>query len=353
MDNFSAPTTETNPIPTQHNHNKPMFYFVLVFLLLLVGLGGFVLGKFYTENNTEEPIDETLPLVQKLKTLPTTDPTANWETYKLEKLYSKTKVNFEIKYPLEYGEPQKKNEVITWVDKTNNKIIFSVSWLNPDMIYDVESICRANMCTKIDEVITSDQKYIIPIQKPTIERQTDLKLSNNYLFSEIFNSNKIYSLTFATDMLTASEFKTILSTFRFLDETSITSTENWKTYTNGKYGYEIKYPETWTMDEVNLDKKSLFPPEKYKIFAITFEPVQIDKNEFLNKYIQQFSIVKQDRYGINGERIIAHINSSSSSLFIIFLPDKVANVIITGPYTKDTNINTEIDHILSTFKSIE
>lgn len=38
-------------------------------------------------------------------------------------------------------------------------------------------------------------------------------------------------------------------------------TANWKTYTNTKYGYELKYPSDWTFEEhQEYDSTSLYPP---------------------------------------------------------------------------------------------
>jgi hypothetical protein len=77
------------------------------------------------------------------------------------------------------------------------------------------------------------------------------------LSQECFETNKQYYLNI---------FNQILSTFKFLDQTS--STENWKTYTNSKYKYSLRYPDessglkSFTCNQGQYGDTDLFVLEK-------------------------------------------------------------------------------------------
>jgi len=182
-------------------HNRKLIIVVLLMIFLLVCTGVFAVYLLFTKSN------------------PIANVVSDWKTYQVKKSYKRTNISFEIKYPPEFGEPEQKSEEIKWVDK-NNKIKFSISWFNPDVMYDVESICMETLCNQVDEVAIIDQQNIVSIQKPTKKRQDQLNLSNGFLYAEIYNAKEAYNLTITTDVLPVADFKEILSTFRFLDTVS-------------------------------------------------------------------------------------------------------------------------------------
>ena len=59
----------------------------------------------------------------------------------------------------------------------------------------------------------------------------------------IEKKGKTYHISAVTDLSAQ-----IASTFRFTDQTLDIS--KWKTYTNEKYGFEIKYPPNWTTTDI-------------------------------------------------------------------------------------------------------
>ena len=61
----------------------------------------------------------------------------------------------------------------------------------------------------------------------------------------LFNSGFKYTLALQHSF-EKNNFNQILSTFKFLDQNQV-DTSNWKTYTNSKYGYLIKYPDNWVL----------------------------------------------------------------------------------------------------------
>jgi len=212
MENPSAPpTTDINP-PTLLNHPKPLLYLFLVILLLLVGLGGFVLGKFYTENKTEDSIVETLPIVKKPVSLPTTSPTANWKTYK-------TLAGLEFKYPAE----------INVCDFQNNILLE----------YELKSLCQVTQ-DRNNSLLTQEElnKVIEDFKNRINNKFTEAELSIEYnsdkskitFFNEIKNGDKtnifawfkyakgLYFIEISgKDRDLSLLFDQILSTFKFTE----------------------------------------------------------------------------------------------------------------------------------------
>lgn len=140
--------------------------------------------------------------------------TSGWETYQLDKQYKNAALHFKLSYPREW-QPKEEGENVAWYSIGKQKL-FTVSWFNPDFVYDVESVCRVGMCNKISEVSTS-QNITIEILKPIPERQKSLKLSNSYLQGEIVSSNRPIIPNFTTDVLSVDNFKAVLTTFSFTD----------------------------------------------------------------------------------------------------------------------------------------
>jgi len=140
--------------------------------------------------------------------------TTGWKTYQLDKQFNNATLHFKLNYPQEW-QPKEEGESVAWYSIEKQKL-FTVLWLNPDFVYDVERICRTGMCNKIAEVLTV-QNITIEISKPTPERQSAMKLSNTFLLGEIVKSNNIIIPIFSTEALSVDDFKTVLTTFSFTD----------------------------------------------------------------------------------------------------------------------------------------
>lgn len=140
--------------------------------------------------------------------------TSGWKTYQFDKQYKDAALHFRLSYPQEW-QPKEKTESVMWYSAEEQEM-FTVSWLNPDFIYDVESICRSGMCDKVSEVSTS-QNNTIEIWRPTSERQKALSLPDTFLWGEIVNSSKRIIPEFSTVALSVKDFETILATFSFTD----------------------------------------------------------------------------------------------------------------------------------------
>jgi len=258
MENPSTPlTTETNPTPIHSTHPKPLLYFFLVIVLLLVGLGGFVLGKFYTENKTEEPIDETLPIVQKPKALPSTNSTADWETY------TNDKSGLSFKYPSEMKfQPTSEGCGPVFFYPNTEKIWITVCgpYLNEKNANDFakKSIDRngTKLASREESLIGGEKAIKLEIKESTNQYSIEVyidDISYTALNANNITSNEkapivvyLYIQNLSQKEQSIAIFNQILSTFRFLDQNTSSMT-NWQTC-NDSRGFTMEYPLGFEMN---------------------------------------------------------------------------------------------------------
>jgi hypothetical protein len=85
--------------------------------------------------------------------------------------------------------------------------------------------------------------------------------------------------------LTKELFYLILSTFKFLDPTA-----NWKTYISNKYGYSIKYPQSWILKENGEGEVVTIESLKGISISQTANPAEDEKtNGFFNIIVRENS----------------------------------------------------------------
>jgi hypothetical protein len=128
------------------------------------------------------------------------------------------------------------------------------------------------------------------------------------------------------------------------------STTTWKTYTNTKYGYSIKYPETWNFNEVNneVSNFTVFIPSN----KIATEFINISVNDIKNYSKYKQGAIDQDYKPqvFNGVDILK-FDKREYDKEIIFPPsDKYHFLKIDFGYGHEGSMKVEVDQILSTFK---
>lgn len=142
---------------------------------------------------------------------------------------------------------------------------------------------------------------------------------------------------------------------------TITSTANWKTYTNTEYGFEFKNPPSWQNAEGTGDGYVMFQLSlawsrgDHAAWMSIVAESDIEKAiaRHVNQYVAGTKIEKREKIvvgGVKGELVFINITGRSSDLDRwVFLPHGGKTYIIgitfdVAPY------DTEFDQLLSTFK---
>jgi len=190
-----------------------------VSMLILFGttvLISYLTVKLKNSSSSVPPASERETKIPEPQTEQTGEATDS-KTYQFEKSYESSHLKFQIKHPVSW-QVKEGSEGVEWYMNDSEQSIFAISWLNPDYVYDVESVCRDDLCEKVIEVVTKDQKLTINILKPTTERLKSLDLPESYLFAEISNLDERVVPTFSTNSLQLETFDQVISTFQFLDQ---------------------------------------------------------------------------------------------------------------------------------------
>lgn len=216
--------TATPPTPTPSKPKNWPLIVVFIFSLLLFGVVLFLAWQNYQLRKQIIPVQPTpTPIISPL---PTTNPTANWKTYRNEAI--------EFKYPeyLEQGSLQisGSSNLQEFVDKDNKVALTFISAGNYNQLTgkpynSLEDRCGmpcSNLFTiRVDGVDAADRG------------------NSAYFFSH--HKELIYEFVLEEDTESSRQLlRQILSTFKFLDGQT-DETPDWKTYRTDVF--EFKYPE--------------------------------------------------------------------------------------------------------------
>ena len=142
----------------------------------------------------------------------------------------------------------------------------------------------------------------------------------------------------------------ILSTFKFIDKKDIST---WKTYRNDEYGFEFKYPGSWSIsprtDGINLSKGT-------DIKNINFE---LTNNRDRIDYVQQENQIRTYNLAEKNWQAFYHKENNPGELgdfrdtiaLITIFNDK--SFIIRLTPEDDLALDSEFNQILSTFRLVE
>ena len=222
---------------------------IIVILAIVIG------GLFWLQNKkkTQKQVANQ-PVLETSVTKPAApvDETANWQTYKNEK-YS-----FEFKYPQNWKTLERPfnptSDLLAAVYATNNKML------------DLADIDEPNREAGRGEII-----YSVEIKQHG--NTENYQLGTHYL--KVFSNDKL-DIFFIDDSRNSrkAEFDQIQSTLKF-NEILADETANWQTYKNEKYGFELKYPQAYIIQDTQdgvVVIKSPSKPESYDI------KIQINQN---------------------------------------------------------------------------
>ncbi|MCX6791441.1 MAG: hypothetical protein NT149_00160 [Candidatus Gottesmanbacteria bacterium] len=232
--------------------------------------------------------------------------TTNWKTY------INTKNMYSVKIPPGW-EPERGNPAGGYTDEelqeldrmywSKNNSSFSVQVLNSCTNLE---ICFKEFQTAADaSADTFGGRYTTKAFKttqgtyqgiPSIEARSTYGETVNAVKGIFFVYKGKLWLLETQSLPSFKEADQILSTFRFLDQT--TDTSNWKTYTDNDYNFLFKYPSVWEFDTLKYDNntskmvfldthKIVFPTENVHA-RLGLVNIQVQHHPKDTNYIQKF-----------------------------------------------------------------
>lgn len=222
------------------NNKKGFIGFpVLIAIILgIVVLGG---GAYIYKNKKAEAPAAVDTETQQINNSSSQTDTSNWKTYMSSEL------GISVQYPPDWvvdSDPkQSLMPMVAIYSKTN-------PLSTPDIIGEslVISIDTRTNIEQIRGLYNSSGRYQEQITTIGSQKAYQYKdMSTKTLTMYTTYKGKIY--TFNAVPFDDSLIIKALTTFKFTEPTTQTSTSNWKTYTNAQYGFEFKYPADFHINE--------------------------------------------------------------------------------------------------------
>ncbi|HUQ85727.1 MAG TPA: hypothetical protein VM077_05360 [Candidatus Limnocylindrales bacterium] len=259
MDNHTPPTQTTQPAtPRNPEYDTPKNFPTpshpigrlpkwLAALILIIIAVSIIFNILHFSNNSKS--NQQTAVSQKSQPSPTpasnaatADPTASWKTY------TNTKYGFSFKYHDKYTFEKEDDEKATFSGKYVDQVIPSELTLYFQPVTNLPSLKNCSVApfnpTIKSSCINGEVETFtvngVQFRKAQVSTGTSTsQASNSYI---VQTTNKPYIELFRNVIGGGYEqsIDQILSTFNFTDQT--TDTAGWKTHTNEKYGYSIKYP---------------------------------------------------------------------------------------------------------------
>ncbi len=212
----------------------------------------------------------------------TPDQTANWKTYKNDKY------GFEVRYPTTWPITTSKT------GRDNRIFVLAINHVEPTSdggglpkylyisIEPGENIysCVGGRKEPLGYIVIDGNQYEKCINPGSYFNQGD------GLYVTLIHSGFTY--VFSADFYDKNHTTVdqILSTFKFTKD----ETTDWKTYSNGKYGFELSYPGNWSINTPTGTKTAL-----YLSFRTADRAAESGELAALNVYISEQDL--KDSYG--------------------------------------------------------
>jgi len=304
--------TSLNNTPNSGWKSKIFLICAGFLLFILIGAGGFFLGKSLSQPKTFPPsIFQVSPSPSPENPIPTPSPTidpiAHWKTY------INNKYNYSIKYPPEYSFIESSTDYVRFFPVINN--------INTPQSETYLSI-------QLDE--NSQQ-----IQQATYKKTSDGKTLRITKVIMDIDKNKKSQIE--------ANFDLILSTFKFLDPTA-----NWKTYTNNELSF--KYPPSWTAETHRIIANN----PNIVIYIAAGGSTLMNECMKLEKIEKKDNLVIKKFAGITAGEMCSTNDVNSREIWIIPSENAYSPGISYNYSTKDNPQAEDLfDLILSTFKFLD
>jgi hypothetical protein len=140
-------------------------------------------------------------------------------------------------------------------------------------------------------------------------------------------------------------------------------TANWKTYTNTKFGFSVKYPNSWFSNSCGSDQTLILDPsssivcetEPYNPIVLVANDDSREVSEIAKGWLPDFKITPLESVPItakNSKYLVEKVQPAPGpeKLIIIYFPIKKGTFII---YVNNIQYGKVADQILSTFRFLE
>lgn len=254
----SQPQTNLTPT-TSSTSKKPCCKGIIwlgVSIILLALIGGGV--WFFLNINKPQPISvQPNPIASTSATL---DQTADWKTY------TNTDFNFSVKYPdtIQINKAGEGGPANTYINIPNIQTNDSAEKTLIIFYYVTDETPEDKVNTLIEQNRLDTTTTVVKMSSEKYENNNIQgiklisKFSNLTRYQIFLKHNKamyqfVINASLNNDITTQAIVDQILSTFKFLDET--TDTSSWKTYESSQLNYSFKYPSTYTIYSPTPDGK--------------------------------------------------------------------------------------------------
>lgn len=261
--------------PLNPKSNTPLIVILVILLITSLGAGSYYFLQYQELLNTPQLLPTPIPSTSSNKPPLKTDLTSNWETY-VDKGIS-------FKYSPSWKVTTLSGDVLENGETINTSITLKKDNATISMLLNISGIGGKGQDLN-GEAYTFDGAEIYKYKDfSESDKSVAIGLTNRLEASlGVFeHKGKTYSfrLTYPrsldkqTSEALEKEFDQILSTFKFTKSQPDLTTNTWKTYTNTKYSYTLRYPEGWVVDDSKADDASFAPIEISKdkhLLTITY-----------------------------------------------------------------------------------
>jgi len=313
-------------------NNKGFISITVVILISVIAIGLAVTAWYYEENKDDAATTSTSAVSNNVVNTNSTtnatvantntvvDPTADWQTY------TNGDYGYSIKYPSDYSFTESDSND-HWIHLTSLVPEDEISTPLEGTVKGINTV-SINIHTANDENEYSREQYYWAkdgFQDASTRgyNEKSNKEINGLLFTSFVEASGMddvnsYFYVYDNHVIQIRDSilrddhtrnESLINTFQFLPDTS-----GWQTYTNEEYGYTIKYPNSYRIEEgdiyINiysyqdniLTPSSSFPQDEIKIIVSIYQDIDLELASWIDNF--NINITKEEPFLINGTSAI-------------------------------------------------